>query len=96
MLSGLGIPNTLLWSEDGRQVHFGDSLDATLYQHSIQADGQLESAQVWFGPHERGGPDGSAMDVWRRMVRAQGGADVAITMGSRPTVATASKSLAGL
>jgi sugar lactone lactonase YvrE len=62
LLHGLGIPNTLLWSEDGRQVHFGDSLDATLYQHTIQADGQLEPARLWFGPHARGGPDGSAMD----------------------------------
>ncbi|MFL1481561.1 MULTISPECIES: SMP-30/gluconolactonase/LRE family protein [Pseudomonas] len=62
LLHGLGIPNTLLWSEDGRQVHFGDSLDATLYQHTIQADGQLEPATLWFGPHARGGPDGSAMD----------------------------------
>lgn len=63
LLSGLGIPNTLLWSDDSRHVHFGDSLDGTLYRHAIQPDGQLESAQVWFGPHERGGPDGSAMDV---------------------------------
>ena len=28
LLSGLGIPNTLLWSEDGSQVHFGDSMMA--------------------------------------------------------------------
>ena len=41
---------------------FGDSMDGTLYRHSIQADGQLDPAQVWFGPHARGGPDGSAMD----------------------------------
>ena len=63
LLSGLGIPNTLLWSDDGSLVHFGDSLDRTLYQFAIQADGQLGTADAWFGPHERGGPDGSAMDV---------------------------------
>lgn len=63
LLSGLGIPNTLLWSDDGRQVHFGDSLDGTLYRHAIRPDGQLDPAQTWFGPHPRGGPDGSAMDV---------------------------------
>ncbi|PMU86544.1 MULTISPECIES: SMP-30/gluconolactonase/LRE family protein [Pseudomonas] len=62
LLHGLGIPNTLLWSDDGRQVHFGDSLDGTLYRHAIQANGQLDPAQPWFGPHGRGGPDGSAMD----------------------------------
>jgi sugar lactone lactonase YvrE len=63
LLNGLGIPNTLLWNEAGSQVHFGDSMDGTLYQHSIQADGQLGAAQAWFGPHTRGGPDGSAMDA---------------------------------
>ncbi|OEC37881.1 SMP-30/gluconolactonase/LRE family protein [Pseudomonas sp. AP42] len=63
LLAGLGIPNTLLWNEAGSQVHFGDSMDGTLYQHSIQADGQLGAAQAWFGPHTRGGPDGSAMDA---------------------------------
>ena len=63
LLSGLGIPNTLLWNEDISQVHFGDSMDGTLYRHAIQSDGQLHPAQVWFGPHARGGPDGSALDV---------------------------------
>ena len=63
LLSGLGIPNTLLWSDDVSLVHFGDSMDATLYRHAINPDGQLDPAQVWFGPHARGGPDGSAMDV---------------------------------
>lgn len=63
LLSGLGIPNTLLWNEDASLVHFGDSMDGTLYRHAIKPDGQLDPAQVWFGPHARGGPDGSAMDV---------------------------------
>ncbi|MBM9488955.1 SMP-30/gluconolactonase/LRE family protein [Pseudomonas sp. ICBG1301] len=63
LLRGLGIPNTLLWNEEGTQVHFGDSLDGMLYQYSIQPDGQLAAPQVWFGPHSRGGPDGSAMDA---------------------------------
>nr|WP_314568435.1 SMP-30/gluconolactonase/LRE family protein [uncultured Pseudomonas sp.] len=63
LLSGLGIPNTLLWNDDGGHVHFGDSMDGTLYRHGILPNGQLEPARVWFGPHERGGPDGSAMDV---------------------------------
>lgn len=63
LLQGLGIPNTLLWSDDGSQVHFGDSLDGTLYRHGISANGHLESPTLWFGPHPRGGPDGSAMDA---------------------------------
>ncbi|MFJ4346513.1 SMP-30/gluconolactonase/LRE family protein [Pseudomonas sp. NPDC089401] len=68
LLHGLGIPNTLLWSEDGSQLYFADSLDGTLYRHRIDPGDRLSSAQAWFGPHERGVPDGSAMDsqgfVW--------------------------------
>lgn len=63
LLQGLGIPNTLLWSDDGRELYFGDSLDATLYRYAIGSDGQLGEPKVWLGPHERGGPDGSAMDA---------------------------------
>ena len=63
LLRGLGIPNTLLWSDDATTLYFADSLDSTLYRHFIHADGNLDTAYVWFGPHERGGPDGSAMDA---------------------------------
>jgi sugar lactone lactonase YvrE len=63
LLRGLGIPNTLLWSPDGTTVYFGESLDGTLYRHFIYPDGKLAPAEVWFGPHSRGGPDGSAMDA---------------------------------
>ncbi|MNT62231.1 L-arabinolactonase [compost metagenome] len=63
LLRGLGTPNTLLWSDDATRVYFGDSLDGTLYRHFIRTDGHLEPAQAWFGPHTRGGPDGSAMDA---------------------------------
>lgn len=63
LLQGLGIPNTLLWSEDGTHVHFGDTLDGALYRYRIGPDGQLDPAQHWSGTHPRGGPDGSGMDA---------------------------------
>ncbi|CAI8876901.1 SMP-30/gluconolactonase/LRE family protein [Pseudomonas chlororaphis] len=63
LLQGLGIPNTLLWNEDGSRLYFADSLDGTLYQYPIVSDGRLEPARSWFGPHPRGVPDGSAMDA---------------------------------
>ncbi|MGU9807464.1 MULTISPECIES: SMP-30/gluconolactonase/LRE family protein [Pseudomonas] len=63
LLRDRGIPNTLLWSPDGTTVYFGESLDGTLYRHFIYPDGSLAPAEVWFGPHPRGGPDGSAMDA---------------------------------
>lgn len=63
LLQGLGIPNTLLWHEDGSQLCFGDSLDGTLYRYPVAGDGSLGTPLPWFGPHSRGGPDGSAMDA---------------------------------
>ncbi|WP_223519001.1 SMP-30/gluconolactonase/LRE family protein [Pseudomonas sp. GL-B-19] len=63
LLRGLGIPNTLLWSEDATTLFFADSLDATLYRYFIHANGNLDTAYVWFGPDKRGVPDGSAMDA---------------------------------
>ena len=63
LLNGLGIPNTLLWSADGTTLYFGDSLDATIYQYPVAADGFLSPPEVWRGPHPLGGPDGSAMDA---------------------------------
>ena len=63
LLNGLGIPNTLVWSADGKTLYFADSLDATIYQYALTTDGYLSAPEVWRGPHPRGGPDGSAMDV---------------------------------
>lgn len=63
LLRGLGIPNTLLWSDDGTTLLFGDSLDSTLYRYFIHTDGNLDTAQPWYSADQHGGPDGSAMDA---------------------------------
>ncbi|MCF4996740.1 SMP-30/gluconolactonase/LRE family protein [Pseudomonas syringae] len=67
LLRGLGIPNTLLWSDDATTLLFGDSLDSTLYRYFIHTDGNLDTAYIWNGPgqnqSQHGGPDGSAMDA---------------------------------
>lgn len=63
LLRGLGIPNTLLWSDDGTTLLFGDSLDSTLYRYFIHTDGNLDAAQPWYSAELHGGPDGSAMDA---------------------------------
>lgn len=68
LLSGLGIPNTLLWSAGGTTLHFADSLDEIIYQYPVHADGSLGSPRTWARHSGHGGPDGSAMDsegyVW--------------------------------
>lgn len=63
LLSDQGIVNTLLWSEAGDRVICGDTLDESLYIHDLPDDGRLVERRTWAGPHPRGVPDGSAMDV---------------------------------
>lgn len=63
LLSDQGIVNTLLWSEAGDRVICGDTLDESLYTHDVADDGRLVERRTWAGPHPRGVPDGSAMDV---------------------------------
>jgi sugar lactone lactonase YvrE len=63
LLLGLGIPNTLLWSDDGTTLLFGESLDSTLNRYFIRTDGSLDAPQVFYSSDQHGGPDGSAMDA---------------------------------
>lgn len=61
LLKGLGIPNTLEWSADGRYLYTADSRAGQLYRYPLQANGDLGEREQWAaeGP---GAPDGSALD----------------------------------
>ncbi|WP_296257118.1 MULTISPECIES: SMP-30/gluconolactonase/LRE family protein [unclassified Pseudomonas] len=63
LLSEQGIVNTLLWTDDGRALLTADSLDGVIYRYPIHAHGALGARDVWAARHERGTPDGSAMDA---------------------------------
>lgn len=67
LASDIGIANTLLWSTEGDCVYTADTLESVIYRHTIGAKG-LGERTVWAQAHERGHPDGSAMDsqgyVW--------------------------------
>ena len=63
LLNGQGIVNTLLWAEGDRALLSADSLDGVIYRYPIQADGALGDRTLWAPQHERGVPDGSAMDA---------------------------------
>jgi sugar lactone lactonase YvrE len=63
LLSGQGIVNTLLWNASGDQLYSADSLDGLIYRYPIHADGRLGSRSIWAAGHDRGVPDGSAMDA---------------------------------
>ncbi|PBP57751.1 SMP-30/gluconolactonase/LRE family protein [Pseudomonas syringae] len=63
LLDGQGIVNTLLWNEEGSVLYSADTLDDVIYRYPVLADGALGPRQVWAAKHDRGSPDGSAMDA---------------------------------
>jgi sugar lactone lactonase YvrE len=62
LASDIGIANTLLWSAEGKYVYTADTLEGVIYRYAIDAGGLTEKG-VWAQAHERGHPDGSAMDA---------------------------------
>jgi sugar lactone lactonase YvrE len=73
LLQGLGIPNTLEWSADGRYLYTADSRAGQLYRYPLQPDGSLGDREPWAaqGP---GAPDGSALDSEGYLWNARWGA----------------------
>ncbi|KAA8698041.1 Senescence marker protein-30 family protein [Pseudomonas caricapapayae] len=63
LLDGQGIVNTLLWNTDGSVLYSADTLDDVIYRYPVLADGALGARKVWAAKHDRGSPDGSAMDA---------------------------------
>ena len=60
--TGIGIPNTLLWSPDNRVFYTADSIEQTIYCY--QYDGTSLSARTIFSDARTDGvPDGSAIDL---------------------------------
>jgi sugar lactone lactonase YvrE len=66
-VSGLAIPNTMIWSPDRRTMYTGDSIDNVLYAYDYR-EGAISGRRVFTQGFGRGVPDGSAMDedgfVW--------------------------------
>lgn len=63
LLEGQGIVNTLLWTASLDGLYSADSLDGLIYRYPILPDGALDARSIWAAEHERGSPDGSAMDT---------------------------------
>lgn len=63
LLSDQGIVNTLLWTDNGTALLTADTLDGVIYRYPIAADGSLGERRIWAAQHERGAPDGSAIDA---------------------------------
>lgn len=60
---GLGIPNGIVGTEDGKQLFLADSLDQLIWRHELRSDGSLGERRLHFsavgGRHT---PDGAALD----------------------------------
>lgn len=65
VLENIGLPNGMVWSIDGSEVFFVDSVARTLYRARYPANGNgLEAVSVFaYTPPDLGRPDGLAMDV---------------------------------
>ena len=61
---GIGIPNGLCWSPDGRTLYLADTLDERIDAFDVDPDdGTLSGRRTLVEPGDPGGPDGAAVDV---------------------------------
>ncbi|GGX55317.1 SMP-30/gluconolactonase/LRE family protein [Saccharospirillum salsuginis] len=64
LMTGLGIPNTLVWSPDGRWFYNADSARQTLWRYPFdETSGRIGAGEPFFSVEGQDGTiDGSAMD----------------------------------
>lgn len=63
MEKDIGISNTLCWDEARGRLYFADTLAGVIFVYDWDgATGEIANRRVFAGPHERGFPDGSALD----------------------------------
>lgn len=64
MEKDIGISNTLCWDEERGRLYFADTLAGVIYAYDWDgATGAIANRRVFAAPHERGFPDGSALDA---------------------------------
>lgn len=64
MEKDIGISNTLCWDEARGRLYFADTRAVVIYVYDWDgAMGEIANRRVFAGPHERGFPDGSALDA---------------------------------
>ena len=64
METDIGISNTLCWDEERGRLYFADTLAGVIFVYDWDgATGEIANRRVFAGPHERGFPDGSALDA---------------------------------
>lgn len=74
MEKDVGISNTLCWDEARNRLYFADSLAGTISLYDWdKAEGTISNRRLFAGPHERGVPDGSALDAEGHLWNARWG-----------------------
>jgi sugar lactone lactonase YvrE len=64
MEKDIGISNTLCWDEARGRLYFADTRAGVIYVYDWDgATGEIANRRGFAGPHERGFPDGSALDA---------------------------------
>lgn len=64
MATDIGIANTLCWDEARKRLYFADSLAGTISAYDWDKEtGMIANQRLFAGRHERGVPDGSALDA---------------------------------
>ena len=62
VLDGMGIPNTVAWSPDGRTFYLAETLDRTIYAYDFSTESGTLGGRRVFAVTEGSYPDGSAVD----------------------------------
>jgi L-arabinonolactonase len=75
VIDGMAIPNSLVFSPDGRTLYVAESKDAALYAYEVDpASGELGDCSLFASTREDGcSPDGSAVDAEGYLWNAQWG-----------------------
>lgn len=64
VVDGIGISNTLCWDGARKRLYYGDSKANTIWAFDWEPrSGAISNRRVFARPHERGVPDGSALDA---------------------------------
>ncbi len=64
VIDGIGIPNAICFSPDGRTMYFADTLAETIWAFEVDiATGNLRNRRVFVGPGVVGYPDGACVDA---------------------------------
>ncbi len=86
--TGIGISNTFAWSPDATRFYFADTLANAIHVFDYDAlTGTVSNERPFFVGHDRGSPDGSAVDAAGTLWNARYGGACVVGVAPDGTVA---------